>query len=98
MGNLMQSLLSGRPVYQNTQVQPMKGTVAKPEYKAHSVTLWSKARASIHATRAILSAPVYGSTKPGDFITINGVAPQAPVIINVPSIAGSNVPQGGVIQ
>lgn len=93
---LMNSLRSSRPVYQNTQIQPMRGTVEKPEYKAHSVLLWSKVSAAIHATRDILSAPVYGSTKPNDFITISGAPPIAPVVISVPTVAGSNIPQGGI--
>lgn len=88
-------LRSSREVYQNTQVQPLKASVEKTEYKARNITLWSKASAAIHATRDILSAPVWGSTKPNDFITISGVQPQAPTVISVPTIAGSNMPQGG---
>jgi hypothetical protein len=96
MSAFMDLLRSGRPVYQNTQIQPMKASVAKPEYKARNILLWDKSRAAIHATRDILSAPVWGSTKPNEFISISGnVVPTAPVIIAVPTVAGSNIPQGG---
>lgn len=99
MGNyLMNALRSSRPVYQNTQIQPMKGTVERVDYKAHSITMWSHAAAAIHATMDMLSAPVWGSTKPNDFISIQGVAPHAPIVVEVPTIAGSNAPQGGLIQ
>lgn len=91
----MQALLTGRGVTQTTQIQPMKASVEKVEYKARNVTLWSKTAATIHATRDILSAPIWGSTKPNDFITINGQMPKAPVIIKVPTIQGSNMPEGG---
>lgn len=92
----MDILRSARPVFQETQLQPMKASVGKPAYKARNVTPWSMKGAAIHATRAMLSAPVYGSTKPSDFITIQGQMPKAPVVIQVPTIAGSNLPQGGV--
>lgn len=88
-------LRASREVYQNTQIQPLKATVEKTEYKARNVTLWSKASAAIHATRDILSAPVWGSTKPNDFISIQGVMPSTPTVISVPTIAGSNAIQGG---
>lgn len=93
----MQALLGGRPLNQVTSIQPAKASVPKPEYKGWMVAPWSRTAAAIHATRDILSAPAYGSTKPGDFITISGMKPpQAPTIISVPTVAGSNIPGGGV--
>lgn len=96
MNGFMGLLRSSRNVLQTTQVQPMKATVQKPQYKARNVTLWSKTAASIHATRDMLTAPVWGSTKPNDFISIQGAIPMTPVVVQVPSISGSNMPQGGV--
>lgn len=94
---LMNTLRGSRNVYQQTQVQPNKASVPKPEYKAWMTAPWSRQAATIHASRAILSAPAYGSTKPNDFITISGMRPpSAPTIISVPTVAGSNIPQGGV--
>lgn len=99
MGALMQALLASRPIFQATSIQPNKGSVEKMEYKAGDIANWSRAAKSIHATTAILTAPVWGSTKPNDFITISGKAPiNAPVVIRVPSVAGSNTPQGGTIN
>lgn len=93
----MRALLSSRPITQITSVQPMKASLPKPEFIGHMVAPWSKAAAAIHATRDILSAPVWGSTKPNEFITISGMQPpQTPTIISVPTIAGSNIPGGGV--
>lgn len=94
--SLMRALLTGRPVNQITQLQPPKGIVPRVEFNAHSVLGWSPAAVSIHATRNILSAPVYGSTKPNEFIQIQGIAPQAPVVVRVPTVAGSNAPLGGI--
>lgn len=95
--SLMQVLRSTRTVFQQTQAVAPKASVPKPEFKAWMVTPWSKTAASIHATTDILSAPVWGSTKPDEFITISGMRPpKAPTIISVPTIAGSNIPQGGV--
>jgi hypothetical protein len=92
----MRALQSSRPVIQTVGIQPMKSSVGKPEYKARNILPWSKDRAAIHATRDILTAPVWGSTKPNEFITISGVVPSAaPVVIAVPTIAGSNIIQGG---
>lgn len=88
-------LRASREVYQNTQVQPLKASVQKVEYNAHSVTLWSKAAKAIHVTRDYLSAPVWGSTKPNDFITITGQIPKTPTVLHVPTIQGSNMPEGG---
>lgn len=95
MSKFMDLLRSGRPVYQETFLQPMKATVGKPEFKARNVVGWDRKGVAIHATTAILSAPAYGSTKPNDFITIQGQMPKAPVVVQVPTIAGSNIPQGG---
>lgn len=92
----MSALLASRSVFQNTQIQPMKASVQKPEYKARNIALWSKSAAAIHATTNMLSVPVWGSTKPTDFITISGEPPKTPVIISVPTIAGSNMIQGGL--
>jgi hypothetical protein len=99
LGDILQLQLRGsRNVYQQTAVQPMKGSVPKPEYKAWMTAPWSRQAAAIHATRDILSAPAYGSTKPNDFIHISGIRPpDAPTVISVPTVAGSNIPQGGVI-
>lgn len=96
MSQFMNNLRSTRPVFQQTQAQPMVASVQKVEYKERNVTLWSRAAKAIHATRDMLSAPVYGSTKPNDFITIQGQAPRTPVVVAVPSVAGSNIPQGGL--
>lgn len=93
---LAQALRASRPVNQVTQLQPTMGKVERVQFKAHSIAQFSPQAVAIHANRDILSAPVYGSTKPGDFIHIQGVPPQAPVVVRVPTIAGSNIPQGGI--
>lgn len=95
--SLMQLLRGSRPITQVTSVQPMKASVPRPLFKGHMATPWSREAASIHVTRDILSAPVWGSTKPHDFITISGMKPpETPTVISVPTVAGSNIPTGGV--
>lgn len=96
MGAFMDMLRSSREVYQQTSVQPVKVTVGKPEYKGWAFLQWDRRGAAIHATRDMLSAPAWGSTKPNDFISIQGAAPAAPVVVGVPTVAGSNAPQGGL--
>lgn len=93
----MQALLGSRVVSQPTQVQPQKGTVQKVWNKAGAVARQPgyMVGRSINATADILTAPVYGATNPGAFITISGIPPQSPVVSQVASIAGSNAVQGG---
>jgi hypothetical protein len=96
MGTFMDMLRSSSPITQTIGLSPVKASVGKVEWKARNVLPWSKERASIHATRDILSAPIYGATKPNEFISISGnIVPTAPVVVAVPTIAGSNIPQGG---
>jgi hypothetical protein len=97
VGQLMQALLSSRTVIQPTQIQPAKGTVQRVWYKTGDIARQPGADEgySIHATRDILTAPVWGATTPNAFITIHGVPPRTPTVAHVATVAGSNAPQGG---
>jgi hypothetical protein len=100
IGQLMKALLSSRTVVQPTQIQPQQATVERVRYGAGDVARQPGAEegVSIHATRDILTAPVWGATTPNAFITISGVPPHTPTVAHVATVAGSNAPQGGKCQ
>lgn len=93
----MNWLLGSTTVVQPTAIQPHKGNVGKVWYKSVATARQPgvDTGVSIGASRAILTGPMWGATNPNAFITVEGAAPPAQVVIGTAATLGSNTPPGG---